>query len=483
MTTGGRSTAGYAWIGIDLGTSGCRAVAIDEGGRELASASTPLPEPLSTAPGQYEQDPELWWQAVLGTLTQLGAALPDREPVAICLDATSATLLLATPNSKLCGPALMYNDRRAVAEAALIDRVAPTDSPARGPSASLAKLMHLSRQYPHCTASLALHQADWIIGRLTGHHGVSDWNNALKLGYDAERLCWPDWVSALIPDGIQLPHVMSPGDPIGPLDATLANRLGWPSSIQVLAGTTDSTAAVIAAGATEPGDAVTCLGSTLVLKILSEHTVTASAFGIYSHRFGDAWLVGGASNSGGVVLRRFFSDAEIVSLSIRIDPERPSGLDYYPLIGPGERFPRNDPDLAPRLSPRSSEPRDFLQGLLEGIARIEAEGYARLAELGAPMPRRITSIGGGAANPTWTAMRARILGIPVTSAEHQDAAYGVALLALRRTGPAPDASDRTEMSRAGLGSPVRSTEKDRFRQPGLRCGSRKDRQDRERQEE
>ncbi|WP_296805816.1 FGGY-family carbohydrate kinase [Thiocapsa sp.] len=432
MAHGARSTRGLAWIGIDLGTSGCRAVAIDAAGRELASARTCLAGPLSPAPGRYEQDPELWWQVVLDTLTQVGAALPPgREAAAICLDATSATLLLTTPDGKPCGPALMYNDRRAVAESALIDAVAPPDSPARGPSASLAKLMHLSRQRPRTTA-LALHQADWILGRLTGHHGVSDWNNALKLGYDTEHLRWPDWVSALIPDGIRLPHVVAPGDPIGPLDTTLADRLGWPSTVQVLAGTTDSTAAVIAAGAQQPGDAVTCLGSTLVLKILSERPVTASAYGIYSHRFGDAWLVGGASNSGGAVLRRYFSNAEIASLSLGIDPERPSGLDYYPLIGTGERFPRNDPGLAPRLSPRPSEPQDFLHGLLEGIARIEAEGYARLAELGAPPPRRIASIGGGAANPTWTAMRTQILGIPVMSAEHQDAAYGAALLALTR---------------------------------------------------
>ncbi len=432
MTLGASSKRGPAWIGIDLGTSGCRAVAIDEDGRKLASVRTRLAEALSPAPGRYEQDPELWWQAVLDTLTQLGAALPDREPAAICLDATSATLLLATPDGNPCGPALMYNDRRAVAESALIDAVAPADSPARGPSASLAKLLHLSRQHPRTPTALALHQADWIVGRLTGHHGVSDWNNALKLGYDAEHLLWPDWMQALIPEGMRLPQVVAPGDPIAPLDARLAERLGWPSSVQVLAGTTDSTAAVIAAGASEPGDAVTCLGSTLVLKILAEQPVTASAYGIYSHRFGEAWLIGGASNSGGAVLRKYFSDVQLVSLSLGIDLERPSGLDYYPLIGPGERFPRNDPDLLPRLSPRPSEPRAFLHGLLEGIARIEAEGYARLAELGAPRPRRIASIGGGAANPVWTAMRQRVLGVPVTAAEHQDAAYGAALIALRR---------------------------------------------------
>ncbi|WP_373506842.1 FGGY family carbohydrate kinase, partial [Thiocapsa sp.] len=82
MAPDARSTSGQAWIGIDLGTSGCRAVAIDETCRELAWASTALGEPLSPAPGRYEQDPELWWQAVLDTLTRLGTALPDREPAA-----------------------------------------------------------------------------------------------------------------------------------------------------------------------------------------------------------------------------------------------------------------------------------------------------------------------------------------------------------------------------------------------------------------
>lgn len=419
------------WIGVDLGTSGCRAVAIDATGLELATARLPLPEPLSPAPGWCEQDPELWWTAVLAALQRLGADLGDRAPLAICVDATSATLLLCAPDGTPCGPALLYNDRRAVAESALIDRVAPSESPARGPSSSLAKLLHLEGRVQRPGAVQALHQADWILGRLTGRYGVSDWNNCLKLGYDAERLCWPDWVAGLIPPNVRLPAVRAPGATVAMLSDSVASALNWPIPVRVLAGTTDSTAAVIATGAAVPGDAVTCLGSTLVLKVVSERPVTAAAYGIYSHRFGDAWLVGGASNSGGAVLRRCFSDEEIVSLSCGIDPERDSGLHYYPLPAQGERFPRNDPGLKPALSPRSADPQRFLHGLLEGIARIEAEGYGRLAELGAPRPRRILSIGGGAANPTWTRLRERILGIQIIPALHQDAAYGAALLALR----------------------------------------------------
>ncbi len=419
------------WIGVDLGTSGCRAVAIDATGQELAAARVPLAEPLTPAAGHCEQNPELWWTAMLACLQQLRADSGDRDPVAICVDATSATLLLSAPDGTPCGPALLYNDRRAVAESALIDRVAPPESPARGPSASLAKLLHLSGRIGRQESVMALHQADWILGRLTGAYGVSDWNNSLKLGYDVERLCWPDWVVSLVPPTVRLPAVRGPGEMVATLSDAIANALRWPASVRVLAGTTDSTAAVIATGAQAPGDAVTCLGSTLVLKVVSERPVTAVAYGIYSHRFGDTWLVGGASNSGGAVLRRYFRDEEIASLSLGIDPERDSGLHYYPLPAQGERFPRNDPSLKPELSPRPPDPQRFLHGLLEGIARIEAEGYARLAELGAPRPGRILSIGGGAANPTWTRLRERILGIEVIPALHQDAAYGAALLALR----------------------------------------------------
>lgn len=435
MSSGTRSAALPAWIGIDIGTSGCRAIAIDETGRELAGARVELAEPLKPAPGCCEQDPDLWWTAVMTCLKRLGADLDGRHPIAVCVDATSATLLLTTRTGTPFGSALMYNDRRAVDEAALIDRVAPRESPARGPSSSLAKLLHLHRSLEHAGNVLAQHQADWILGRMTGRYGVSDWNNALKLGYDPERLCWPEWVTRLVPEDVGLPDVLAPGETISILADEIADELGWPATTRVLAGTTDSTAAVIATGASTPGDAVTCLGSTLVLKIVSDRPVTAAAYGIYSHRFGDLWLVGGASNSGGAVLRQHFTDDEIAALSLAINPEQASGLDYYPLPAKGERFPRNDPALAPLLSPRPSDPTTFLHGLFEGIARIEAEGYARLAELGAPRPKRILGIGGGAANPTWTRLRARILGVDVVAADHQDAAYGAALLALGQQFP------------------------------------------------
>jgi len=131
------------------------------------------------------------------------------------------------------------------------------------------------------------------------------------------------------------------------------------------------------------------------------------------------------------VLRRFFDDGQLCRLSEGMDPDRPSGLDYYPLPAPGERFPVNDPCLAPRLSPRPADDRAFLQGLFEGIARIEALGYGLLCELGAPPLRHVLTVGGGAAHPVWTRIRQRLLGVPVAAAAHQEAANGAARLALR----------------------------------------------------
>ncbi|WP_006786260.1 FGGY-family carbohydrate kinase [Thiorhodospira sibirica] len=277
-----------------------------------------------------------------------------------------------------------------------------------------------------------MHQADWLSARLSGQIGYSDWNNALKLGFDVQQQQWPSWVKALIPPEVHLPQVLAPGTPLGTLSATSAALTGLSADTQVVAGTTDSTAAFIATGACALGDAVTSLGSTLVLKILSPVAVNDASIGVYSHRLGEYWLVGGASNSGGSVLRQFFSDAQIQTLSAHIDPTRPSGLNYYPLPAIGERFPLANPAMVPRLSPRPPDPALFLQGLLEGIAQIEAQGYAHLAACGAPYPQRILTVGGGSQNPAWTHLRQRILGVPIEPLPDRPAALGAAMLCLSK---------------------------------------------------
>jgi sugar (pentulose or hexulose) kinase len=417
------------YLGIDIGTSGCRSCIIDADATIRAAIAVPLPDPRREGP-IVEQDPEHWWTALAENLDRLQARLPLDTVEAITVAGTSATLLLCDAGGTPLLPALMYSDARAVAAAQRVAAIAPRDCAAHGASASLAKLLWLHAHPAGGKARHALHQADWLLGRLSGRFGISDENNALKLGYDAVNRRWPDWLLRLDVPHTLLPAVVPAGQTIGRLDAEWRRRWNFPARTRVVSGTTDSTAGFIATGA-GAGEAVTSLGSTLVLKVLSGQPVFSPEDGIYSHRLGDRWLVGGASNSGGAVLRHFFSREEIEHLSTLVRPERPTGLDYYPLLAPGERFPVNDPELAPRLHPRPADDALFFQGLLEGMARIEWRGYRRLAELCAPWPQHVLTIGGGAGNAAWQKIRAAQLGLPVTIARHQDACYGAALLALR----------------------------------------------------
>ncbi|BAY11943.1 FGGY-family carbohydrate kinase [Calothrix sp. NIES-2098] len=409
------------FLGIDFGTSGARAIVID------AEASI---QAEMRYPWEISADWIDVWQTALFTLL---ASIPEelrREIQAIAINGTSSTVLLVDAAGKPVDPPLLYNDPRGSVMLEQLKSIAPENHTVVSATSSLAKLLWMSHLPTFSKARYFLHQADWLAFLLHGSLGISDYHNALKLGYDVEELKYPEWLTQLqIP--IQLPKVLSPGAPIGELRPEIATKFGFRYGCVVFAGTTDSIAAFLASGAKSPGEAVTSLGSTLVLKLLSRTRIEDARYGIYSHRLGDLWLTGGASNTGGAVLQEFFTNAELESLSREIDATTASDLDYYPLLKAGDRFPINDPNLPPRLEPRPDNPVEFLHGLLESIARIEARGYELLQQMGADNLKRVYTAGGGAANNTWTAIRGRCLKVPVISSEHTEAAYGTALLAMR----------------------------------------------------
>lgn len=422
------------FIGIDLGTSGCRAVAIDQDLEVIAGARAALAVP-SRRDGCSEQDAELWWNAASTVMAKLLEQINPGTVHAIAVDGTSGSIVLTDAAGTPVTPGLLYNDARAREQAARIAEVAPPASGAHGASSGLAKLLYLQARHGSRDARHVLNQAEWLAARLSGRYGLGDENNCLKLGYDPVQRRWPPWLDALVVQRTWLPRVVAPGATLGTVSPEVARRFGLTSQCRIVAGTTDSIAAFLATGAGRPGEAVTSLGSTLVIKILSRRPLFAPEYGIYSHRLGSWWLSGGASNSGGAVLRHYFSQADLDALTPQLDPDHPTGLDYYPLLDSGERFPVCDPQLMPRLTPRPAQAVRFFQGMLEGMARIEAAGYRRLAALGAPPPTSVRTVGGGAANAAWTRIRARALKIPVIAPRHSEAAYGAALLAAGR-GPA-----------------------------------------------
>jgi sugar (pentulose or hexulose) kinase len=415
-------------LGIDIGTSGVRIAAVDSSGIVQAMAIAPIVAPLQTG-GRALQDSRIWWDATSQAMMDLG--LGSHHVLALAIDGTSGTILPVDAAGAPLGLASMYND---VCEKAYLAAVATQASPetaALGSTSPLARAIAMQKG-----AHRILHQADWIAGQFSGRFDVTDENNALKTGYDPVARQWPRWIARTDFDPKLLPDVVPAGTRTGTIRDDIAHRFNLPSDVAIVAGTTDGCAAFLASGANDAGDGVTSLGTTLTLKLLSATPVFAPSFGIYSHRIGDQWLAGGASNTGGAVIAKHFTKDEIVNLSKMIDPEVPTGLDYYPLNAPGERFPVNDPAFHPRLSPVPDDRRLFLQGILEGIAVIEAEGYRKLAELGASQLKSIRSAGGGAVNEAWTRIRLKALGVPAESSASEQAAAGTARLAWRGIGHA-----------------------------------------------
>ncbi len=410
-------------VGIDLGTSGVRVALLDAAGEAVAGAGCALP-----AGGIGE--PEVWWEGVAAAFAGLRERADLGGVGAVAVDGTSGTVLLADGGGAVSGRASPYD---AVAgDAGVVARIAGLageESAARGVGSPLARLLERGR----VEAGIGLlHQADWVAGRLCGRFDVTDENNALKTGYDPVARAWPGWVRGLwVEAGGALPEVVEPGTVIGTVLPGVAARLGLPAGVAVVAGTTDGCAAFLATGANEVGDGVTSLGSTLVLKQLVAGPVFSARHGVYSHRLGDRWLAGGASNSGGRALAAWFGPEALARLSAGIDGSVASALDFHPLHGRGERFPEADPARESRVGPRPDDDVAFLHGLLEGIARVEARGYRRLRVLGGPALRSLRSVGGGAGNAAWTAIRARVVGVAMLPSRSEQAAVGVARLALR----------------------------------------------------
>lgn len=405
-------------LGIDVGTSGVRIAALSHDLNVVVVTKAAMD--LSSGP---RHDPAVWFRALTEALSSMLQTIDPREIDAICVDGTSGTVLALDQDDQPLGTALMYND--AVNDPAIpaaIAQVAPRQSAAHGPSSALSRSIALQTRPGVVRIT---HQADWIAERLAGKALPSDESNALKTGYDPIARAWPDWMAVTGIEMKLLPDVVATGTKTG----VTSGALGLPSGIPIVAGVSDGCASFLATGASKPGDAVTALGTTLTLKLLSERPIFAPEFGIYSHRIGNQWLAGGASNSGGGALAAHFTPDEISSLSDLIDPDVPSGFDYYPLPGPGERFPVNDPDLEPRVDPRPELPQAFLHGLLEGIAKIEQLGFERLAELGGPKLTSIRTVGGGAGNRIWTRMRTRLLNAPEAAVASGEAAAGSARIA------------------------------------------------------
>jgi len=413
------------YLGIDIGTSGIRGIVIDQNKKIIASAKADCKDDSRAA----LRNPLQWKAMLTEVLKQLGRQLDLAQIKALSVDGQSGTVLLCNNKGELFGEqSRLYNDaptQETVSELTQGIGLCP---------ATLGRAYELWHQYRCPDDFFIVHQADWVAALFCGQFYQSDENNALKLGYSPLLKDWEFDPEKLPFKQSALPHISPPARFRGVANTDFSREMGLSERCQIISGTTDSTAGFIAASDSKTlatGNAVTSLGTSLVTKVISERPLAKNNVGAYSHKFGDLWISGGASNSGAGTLLEFFSKEQLAQLSKTIDPDIPSPFQYYPLLVKGERFPINDPKMESITTPRPDSDSEFLAGLFESIAGIEKQAYETLDDLGAPYPGIIKTVGGGSQNDVWNKIRERVLGVTIISAKNPDPAYGSALIARR----------------------------------------------------
>jgi len=434
------------FIGIDLGTGGARAVAATATGHVLAQAAAALPPspPCAVAEG-HEQEPLVWWQTLCAATGQLMADLrqsgvADEALRGAAVDGTSGTLICVDAKGRAVRPGLMYNDGRATAEADHLNEIAGAFCDKLGyrfaSSYALAKLLWVRDHEPQSwnRTAVALHQADYAVGQLTGRFDISDYSNALKTGYDLVDECWPAWLDELEGVRERLPQVVAPAEHLGQVTSEASAATGLPAGLPVVAGATDGTAGCLASGVRRPGDYNTTLGTTLTFKGISQTLCRHPEGLIYSHKLpGGLWLPGAASNTGGEWMTTRFPQAAPAALDVLAEPLLPCAALAYPLARTGERFPFKSAEATGFCEPEPSSQAEAYAAHLQGTALVERLSYEVLDEAAGTSSGAVYGTGGGSRSDVWMQCRADATGRVYHRPSCPESAFGSAVLAAAGT--------------------------------------------------
>jgi sugar (pentulose or hexulose) kinase len=414
-------------VGVDVATADVRAVAVDAHGRVVASAAVPLPTPVRPQPGWAEQAPA-HADVALRVLARLTDALDGAAITALSVTSTSGTVLPTDEAGRPTGNALLYNDSRAFAD--------PTGAAlARAGAPALARTAWL---HEHTPAARYLHTSDTVLAALAGQVLPTDTSHALKTGADVRTATWRhDLLSAAGLDAGLLPEIGRPGTVTGRLGAAAASATGLPDGLPLVLGMTDGCAGQVAAGAVRFGDAVGVLGTTLVLKVVTDHEVASPDGTVYSHLAPDgAWWAGGASNVGAGVLRADrpgVTNEELAQLDEKAAAHGPARAARYPLTRSGERFPFSSAEAADLWVSETDDEVDAYRATLEGVAFTERLGFETLASLGAAVSDTVRAVGGGSRSRAWLQIRASTLRRTLLVPAEPSSAFGAAVLAASAT--------------------------------------------------
>ena len=452
------------FLGLDLGTSGLRALLVRADGSVVGSAEAtyPVSHPQS---GWSEQDPADWVTACESVVAKLRAAhpqdWPDLSGIAVAGQMHGATLLDAKDD--VLRPCILWNDTRSFAEATELDGQ-PGMREISGnivfPGFTAPKLVWLARHEPKIFERVAkvLLPKDYLTFWLTGEH-VSEMSDAAGTAWlDVEKRAWsPELLDASGMRMDQMPRLVEGSALAGRLRASLAQDWGISQPVAVAGGGGDNAVAACGVGALSEGDGFVSLGTSGVLLAAKDSfaPMPETAVHTFCHAIPETWYQMGvilaATDSLNWLARNLGQDAAALSKALGDRIDGPGMMRFLPYLS-GERTPHNDSSIRGALLNLdiAHGPADLTQAVMEGVAFALRDNLEALKSTGTKLDR-VLAIGGGAQSPYWVELCATLLDLPIDLPAKGEfgAAMGAARLAqCAATGAAPkDVMSAPEVAR------------------------------------
>jgi xylulokinase len=439
-----------AVLGIDVGTSGSRALAIDAEGRIVASASAPHAPFESPHTGWAEQDPADWWQASQAAVQRALArgGLRGRDVRAVGLSGQMHGAVLLDAAGGVLRPSIIWCDQRTEAECRWLEenvgaaRLQELTSNPALTNFTLTKMLWVRAHEPDVWASTrhVLLPKDYVRFRMSGEHAidVADASGTLMLDVVQRR-----WSSELLEasgvDPRWLPRVYESPDVCARMSSDGEAATGIPAGTPIVAGAGDQAAGAVGMGITLPGAVSATIGTSGVVFAATDRPAVdpKGRLHTFCHAVPGRWHVMGVTQAAGLSLRWLrdilgpsgLTYDELTASAARVPPGA-DGVLWAPYLM-GERTPHCDPNVrAALVGLAANHGRGHIaRAVLEGVAFSLRDTFSIFSELSVPVERVVLG-GGGAASPLWRQIQADVYGHAVqTVAADEGAAFGAAILA------------------------------------------------------
>ncbi|CDP52140.1 Xylulose kinase [Devosia sp. DBB001] len=455
------------YLGIDIGTSGVKAILMDEKGKLLGEASAPL-EVSRPKPGWSEQKAEDWWTALLAAVDKLAAEhkseMSALRGLGLSGQMHGATLL--DKDDRVLRPAILWNDGRSFAECAEMEAAEPRLREIAGniamPGFTAPKLLWVRKHEPEifaCTAKVLLPK-DYVRFLLTGAF-VSEMSDASgTLWLDVGKRDWSDaLLKATGLDRSHMPSLVEGSVPSGDLKAELIKRWGIAGPVVVAGGGGDNAASACGIGAIRPGEGFVSLGTSGVLFVSNDRfrPNTAGAVHAFCHAIPDTWhqmgVILSATDSLNWLSRVTGQDAAKLASEAEAQFAGPGEEIFLPYLS-GERTPHNNANARGSFVGLShlSDPARLAQAVMEGVTFAFRDCQRVLGDAGTQIDH-LLAVGGGSKSNLWLRMLATNLNMPIALPHDGDygGAFGAARLGLCA---AEGADPATVMTRPAIKSVV-----------------------------